>query len=449
MNKPMATYADREAFIPYRRTDLIKLCLEEGRLEPPEAEKFKNFCDILTAYYHFELHQSLECLKDNFAPFNPDTDTRLLADPSPAQLQAMETELVQTFETILERANYVSLSRPVLEKALGEKSLIDLNTKVDFADFEQMVFYHRGDTYKTTTFKKFFIKEVEREINIFERVVLLLKFKDEAYFKAKEVKLKDLTFTPGKMYIYLYKNIPKHDLELLFPNVQTSMTWKDRLLFGVPAIGAAIPLVIRVLPQILIVIGVILFFVAGQSVARDIANVDDEAVRNIIPVLLALVSVSFTLGGFAVKQYLNYKNKQIRFQKQVMETLFFQNLNNNAGVFHALIDAAEEEETKEIILVYYHLLTHKEPLTPEELDDHIEQWMAENFDTKIDFDINGPLGNLQALQNQLVQLGADDPQAPKTSLLSQDEQGRCQVLPPAEAKVFMDYLWDNLFRYAA
>ena len=40
-------------------------------------------------------------------------------------------------------------------------------------------------------------------------------------------------------------------------------------------------------------------------------------------------------------------------------------------------DAAEEEETKEIILVYYHLLTSPDPLTPAQLDDRIERWMEE------------------------------------------------------------------------
>jgi len=33
----MAVYEDREAFIPYRRTDLIELCIEDGKLSPADV----------------------------------------------------------------------------------------------------------------------------------------------------------------------------------------------------------------------------------------------------------------------------------------------------------------------------------------------------------------------------------------------------------------------------
>ncbi len=441
----MAVYEDREAFIPYRRSDLIDMCLEEGHFSPEEAQKFRQFCEILTAYYHFEFHRTLEVLKDNFAPYNPDRDTKPRTKPTPAQLAELETNLVTAFKTVLESANYNPLSEADLQRAFEEESLVELKTQVDFDDFEQMLCYHRGDVCKITTVKKFF-RKVERTIDVFERVVLLLKFKDTAYFAAKKIKIENLDFTPGKMYIYLYKNIPKYDLELLFPNIKISMTWKDRLLFGVPAVGAAVPVIIKALPQLLLVIGVILFFTLGPSVARDL-GADEEAVHNIMPVLVALLSVVVALGGFAFKQYTNYKNKQIKFQKSVTDTLFFRNLDSNAGVFQALIDAAEEEVSKEIILVYYHLLAQQEPLTAERLDNRIEQWMAEKFGTKIDFDINDPLGRLEIIRGKLIKAGQDETSAPELSLLRRDEQGFLHVLPLDSAKTVLDYVWDNLFRY--
>jgi hypothetical protein len=67
----MAIHEDREAFIPYRRTDLIELCLEDGQLAAVDVQKFRNFCSILSAYYHFQFHSYLEKLKNNFAPFDP------------------------------------------------------------------------------------------------------------------------------------------------------------------------------------------------------------------------------------------------------------------------------------------------------------------------------------------------------------------------------------------
>lgn len=435
----MATYNDREAFIPYQRPDLIELCLEDGNLSPDQVQTFRQFCDILSAYYHFEFHQLLEQLKADFAPFNPDTDTKQRATPSPEELNLTEQELVETFKYVLERANYHPLSESDLKQAFEEASLVDLNTEVNFDDFDQMVFFHRGDTMKTTTIKKFF-REREIDVDVFERVALLLKYKDAAYFEEKKADLNDLNFTPGKTYVYLYKNIPRHDLELLFPNIQISMTLKDRLLFIIPAIGAAVPMLFRALPQILIVIGVILFFTLGPTAAEEV-GADEEKVRNFMPVMVALLSLLVAFGGFAFKQYNSYKTKHMKFLKNVTDTLFFRMLVSNAGVFTALIDAAEEEETKEIILVYYHLLTHDGPLTREALDDRVEQWMEEKFGTKIDFDIEGPLRNLEKIRGKMTDDG------PVIPLLSRDERGALHLCSLDESKQIIDYVWDNLFQY--
>src|SRR3990172_368326 len=154
----MAQYSDREPFIPYRRTDIIELCIEEGRLHGEEIQKFRDFCEILSAYFHFKFHRFLETLKDNFAPFNPDNDTRLREQPDPEHKAQMEEQLVKAFVHILKKANYLSMSESVLQKAFTEKSLIELNTKVDFNDFDRVLFFYRGDIVTTTQVKKFFKK---------------------------------------------------------------------------------------------------------------------------------------------------------------------------------------------------------------------------------------------------------------------------------------------------
>ncbi len=363
-------------------------------------------------------------------------------------MKKQENELVSDFQAVLEKANYVAISSESLQRALQETSIIKLKTKVDFADFDQVLCYCRGDIYKIVTVRKFLKKEKEA-INTFERVVLLIKFKDEAYFHQKGVKRKSLMFTPGKMYIYFYKNIPKFDLELLFPNIQISMTWKDRLLFGVPAVGAAIPVILKALPKLALIVGAIFFFVFGSAEIFGLA-VDEKSVRDFMPVLAATLSAVIALGSFAVSQYNNYKNKLIRFRKNITDTLFFKNLANNANVFHALIDAAEEEECKEIILAYYHLLTSHEPLTAEQLDRKIEQWMNQKFEVKINFDIQGPIDNLESIRRNVILKHpdkADKVGCTEVALLKKDAQGRCQVLPLDEAKALVDSIWDNIFLY--
>lgn len=446
----MAVYQDREAFIPYRRSDLIELCIEDGQLTAGDVQKFRDFCEILAAYYHFQLHHTLEILKDNFTFFNPDSDTKTRTQPTRKQLVEMQDKLVSVFTTLLERGNYNPLSKEMLQEAFQAGSLIQLKTDIDFNDFDRVVCYYRGDTETTIEVQKFF-KKIKKKIQVFERVALLLKFKDTDYFKSKKVKLDKLNFTPGKMYLYYYKNIPKYDLEFLFPNIKVSMTWKDRLLLIVPTIGAAVSVLIKLLPQLLVIVGVIYFLLFGESSLSHLnisAENVEQYINNINGLLVIVLSLLVALGGVGVRQYTNYTLKKIKFQKNVTDTLFFRNLANNASVFGALVDAAEEEECKEIILAYYHLMTSKSPLTPQQLDDKIEVWMEEKFGTKIDFDINGPLRNLQSICGKVIKDGMDEADVSQRAMLVYDDQGYCRVPSLDDAKTIIDYVWDNAFLYA-
>ncbi|MEO1376194.1 MAG: TMEM143 family protein, partial [Cyanobacteria bacterium J06635_10] len=339
----MTFQENREAFIPYRRMDIIQLCLDDGQLDAADTQKFEDFCEILSSYYHFRFHKTLEDIKNNYVPFNPNADVEALSAASFEQYDKMESIVIDSFEHILQRANYIRLPENLIKQALGKKSLIDLKTEVDFDDFERVICYYRGDSYKTVIRKKLFFWKQEKRVDIYERIVLLIKFKEAAYFLAKKEKIKELKFIPNKMYVYFYKNIPQFDIDLLFPNVSTSMNWKDRLLFGVPAIGAAIPLILKALPNILLLVAAILLVLNAEPLVEQL-KVEQYQVRDIMPILVATLSLGIALGGFAFKQYSNYKSKKIKFQNDVTETLFFKNLGNNDSVFQMFIDIAEEEE---------------------------------------------------------------------------------------------------------
>jgi len=445
----MTVFPFREAFIPYSRHEIIELCLADGKIAIADRQEFREFCQILAAYYHFKLHSCLEDLKFNFVPFNPDSienPAREFPDGN-LELQQREDSLIDTFESILKRANYYPISKKAIAKALLEDSLFDLKTEVDFDDFDRMICYCRGESIDIVKQKKWWLKTVERKVDVYRRVVLLIKFKSERHFKGKPVPTEELNFKPGKIYLYLYKNLSKLDIEFIFPNIEMSMTWKDRLLFGVPAIGAAVPLFLKVLPQIILITGVIVYLALGHQPIDEL-QVKEEDVRNIAPLLVAVLSLLVTLGGFAFKQYTSYKNKQIKFQKNVTETLFYRNIANNSGVFQYLIDAAEEEECKEIILAYYHLLTSSNPLTPSQLDYKIESWMAEKFNTIIDFDIEKPLKSLSEIQIVSQDLNKNNYSQKQVSLLQRDRQNRCHILPLSEAKRVLDLIWDRLFEYS-
>ncbi|MEO1673397.1 MAG: DUF3754 domain-containing protein, partial [Cyanobacteria bacterium J06631_2] len=226
----MTVFKSREAFIPYSRQEVVDLCLADGKIAIAEQEDFREFCEILIAYYHFKLHRSLETLKSSFFPLNPDISSqqsgKLLRS---AELKQQEDELISTFISILQRANYFPVPKRELKKALEEDSLFDLKTDVDFDAFERMICYCRGDDSTSITLKKWGFRTVQHKIDIYQRVVLLIKFKDEQHYQDKPTADNELSFKPGKIYLYLYKNLSKLDLEFIFPNIEMSMNWKDRL----------------------------------------------------------------------------------------------------------------------------------------------------------------------------------------------------------------------------
>jgi len=436
-----ADAAPREAFIPFLRRDLVEMCLRDEGLTDDYRDGFRDLCEILVSHLHFEFHRTVEGIKEHYAPFNPDRETRSVREGGPGEAEHEEA-LVQLFRTVAERANYAEIGADRIRECFEAVTLIDLRTHVDLEDFERVVCFARGDVFKTTTVKKWFRRR-EVRVDVLQRVLLLLKYKDASHFAAKKKRRSEAeeAFQPGKIYTYFYKDVPKFDLELLFPNVEVGMNFKDKVLFAVPAVGGSIGVLAKALPQVLIIVGAILFFTAGPTWALKV-GVTEDSVRNFMPVVTALMGVVMALGGLAFKQWSSYRKKRIAFLKDVSEQLFFRNLATNRSVFHRLVDSAEEEEGKEMILVLHHLLTGPaEGLTRSELDARIEGWMEERFGEAIDFDIAGALGNL-ANRRGPTRDGAD------AALVEEGPDGRLRALPVEDAKHVLDHLWDSAYGYA-
>jgi len=101
----------------------------------------------------------------------------------------------------------------------------------------------------------------------------------------------------------------------------------------------------------------VILFVTFGSLDIEQLKVSEEEVRNVMPCWSPCYHW-WSHWAALLKQYASYKNKKIKYQKNVTETLFSKNLASNTGAFHSYW-CRWEEECKEIILVYYHLLTSK------------------------------------------------------------------------------------------
>lgn len=376
---------NRNRFIPFRKVDVIEMCINDSRLSKYDQNLFRQLCHILGSLIHFEFHHQVEMLKDCYAPFNPDADTRLNFDYSEQNKKALQKNLVEGLAAILNAANFQKITETDLEEALKEESLFKIRLRVDFNDFEEVIFYQRGESTKEETLIKFFgLKKEPITFTNYERVVIYIKFKKEDYFKAK--RQKNLYFTPGSTIIKLFQNVPKADLEMLFPNSEVRMKTVDKLIIAIPAAVSGIVLTATKLGASILLIGSVVSFWLGLT--KKEVKIEQQH-------LIALGLGLGTLGGFLFKQISKFKNRKIKFMKALSDNLYFKNLDNNTGVFHHLIDTAEEEEFKEAILAYYFLLVEDRDLTITELDETVERWFENKHNCRINFEIEDALHKLE------------------------------------------------------
>jgi Protein of unknown function (DUF3754) len=409
----MTDPAPARRFIPFRKRDIIEMCLGRGELDAAAQAPFREFCRLLESVFHFDFHAQLEALKDGYAASDPDAATRRVAGTAPA-----DARMVELLTGLLDKANYERLTQADIEQALHESSLFNVRLHVDFGDFSEVLLFCRGATQREEAVREWFglRRRTLRFVN-YDRVVLYLRLRPD--FDPARSTLP--VGGGGAVLLRLFQNVPKADLEMLFPNTRIRMRTIDKLMIGVPAAVSGGIILTTKLSATLVVLGSLFGFWLGLKAKP--AALDGAA-------LTALLVGLATLAGYFWKQFSNYKNRKLRFMQMLTQNLYFKNLDNNAGVFHRLVDEAEEEECKEAILAYYFLLVQGRPLTHAELDGAVEQWLRERHDCTIDFEVDDALDKLKRL-DLVVESGA-----------------QLSAVPLPEALARLDRRWDDYFRYA-
>jgi hypothetical protein len=178
----MASYHDRESFLPFRNAELAELLAQEPALAPHGAEHFRRFSKLLQRVYHAEFHPQRQQLKEDFAPFDPDRATRAAPPLPPELLEQHEARLFSGFRQVLTRANYHPISQEDLDRAFASESLFHISLSVDFNDFERYLLFRRGDVAFHHTVKPWLRKPKQVPVPAYERVAMLLKFQDAPSF---------------------------------------------------------------------------------------------------------------------------------------------------------------------------------------------------------------------------------------------------------------------------
>lgn len=407
-----------ERFIPFRKQDIIQMCSQE-LTEASSTQSFKQFCQLLSSVMHFDYHELLESLKNNYAPFDPNADTQQLNNLSLEQREQCQKAFAENFAKVLNAANFEKVTEQDLQEALTEESLFKVRLEVEFEDFEQVVFFRRGESQLSETITSLWgFRKQKISFTNYDRVAIYITFKDKAYFEQK--KKKPIGYEPSSTIVKLFQNVPKADLEMLFPNSEVRMRPIDKVIIGASAVvGGAVVLVTKLGASIVLLSALLAFWLGWRS----------ESVAMTQQHFISFGLGMGVFGGFIFKEWSKFKNRKIKFMKALSDNLYFKNLDNNAGVFHTLIDSAEDEDFKETLLAYTFLLISPKGLSASKLDMKIEHWFESKYHCQLDFEIPDALDKLERMQ-----------------LVSFDGEFY-QALPLTQAKYHLNQRWDNIFNH--
>lgn len=387
----MAKPPDRDRFIGFRRREIVDLLCREDA----DPARFRLFARSVEAHFHAAFQPRLERLKEHYFPFSPDRDLRTLETWTDEDLERHEAGLLSNLTTVLDDANYEEVTKAELEHALKEESLFKVNLAIDFHAFDRYTLYRRGDVVHHVEVPRFPRRKKTLAVPTFERVAMLVRFQSKAYFE-KQKKGKELLFEPGSVVIKLFKNVPKADLEMLLPMTEVRMGWRDGAVLVGPGLVGAVLVVLKTGTPLLLA-GTILWSLVKAQFAKGENPFDLSLTYEHVAVLATAIFALGIIGAFVVKQWINFKNRKLRFLKLLSDSLYFKNLDNNEGVFLRLVDQAEEEESKEVILAYA-FLRRSGPLTEAALDQAIEAWLEEHAQVHVDFEVDDALAKLVRLE---------------------------------------------------
>jgi hypothetical protein len=397
----MTTSWRREHAIPLRTADLVRRLADDPQLAPPERELFAQFCRLVTATFHHEYHAWLEELEELYAPFNPDSATVVLRPCTEEQRDQLIPELFGKFSLLLERANYRRLSQAEIDQAVGTASDWGVHLQVDFSVFDRLEVYARGSVLERRTRRTWrrWYRAEEVDVPLYQRLVVMFRLRQHKDLR-REIDVKPV-------YIKLFKNIPQQDIDMLLPATRFRLTLLDRGKIILPTLSGIAIAVYK------IVQGALLVAFAG------------------LYGMLAVLGLVGGTVGYGVKSFLGYLRTKEKYQLSLTRSLYFQNLDNNAGVLYRLLDEAEEQECLESILAHS-LLSRRadgEGWTQDQLDREAEAYLSELLGFAVDFEVGDALA-------KLARLGC----ATKTAA------GRWRAVPLAAALAQLDRAWDGYFR---
>jgi hypothetical protein len=413
----LETPPPRENFIPIARFALIDRLTDSKAWPDGGAAEARRFFKYLDYWRHQQYSARLFELGQDYEVFSPDSDLLQTREYTDQERRDQQRRVVEGVEQLLVRANFSRIDPSHVETILSKETHYGLDLSVDLRDFEELLIYYRGASNKTQERRRLvrFMRKEEFEVPTFRRLFVLFKLKpferrvqevmerlrlDRKNAEKHVRRLRAMLpadISEDNIYLKLFKNMPRSDIEMAFPNTRIRFRMVDKLKLGVTS-GAGV----------------------GMSIAGLAGKI--TVLANPITAIPALAG----LGGVAFRQFMSFMNQRQRYMVIMAQNLYFHALADNRSAILTLADRAAQEDIKEDLLLYTVLA--KESVNRGELkqvDEAIEKYLLDTFGIHVDFDVQEALGRL-----------LDD------GMVVEEADGTLRALPPREAALLLDQKWD-------
>jgi hypothetical protein len=391
----------REAFVPMQTTDLVEFLAQHPGLNTTDQAQFRQLASLILSLLHHLYRQRHVQLTCAYAPLDPDRDTRLTCVPTSTHRDRMAEEVFTRIQDVLQRANYRRLSPQDIQEALQAASQWGIRMRVNFGTLRRLEVYSRGSVIgrrSRRNWRNFFRYEMF-DVPLHQRLVVVFRT-FEGHKSAEQ-------FDSRRIYLRMFKNVPQQDVDMMLPASGIQMSWIDHSRIVLPSMYAVAMTLWRVLRNVLLLTLVGLFKT------------------------LALVFIVLFAIGFGVKSMFTYTvNTRRRYLLNMAQSLYYQNLDNNAGVMYRLLEDGEQQEACETVLAYFVaavVFSGRSDITLAEISSQCEAILLEATGVSVTFDVDDAL-------RDLVHLG-----------ILKMNQDHWAALPLQDAVKQLDATWDNWF----
>lgn len=420
-------------FVPLRVGDLVTVLTRRPELPDGDRDAFRRFGEMVQHIYHFEQHKDLLRLKSAFGPYNPDADTHAIASDAEGSDRPKLDRIFEEVELLARRANFRPLSKADIDAALASRTSAGLNMDVDFSVFDRYAMYVRGKVRVRQARSLWWWPwaMADEEVDAFQRMLVVMKLRPHP-------RLNKMVDT-DHVHLKAFKDIPCADVEMLIPGARVKFTQYDKGMISFPIITALLITTWTFFKQIiLVVLATLLAYYVSKELATQLQPPEASEVRGWSEVwrdalkAAALFSIAMVAFGAGYRAWFSYQHKKTVYNLRLTESLYFQSIASNAGVLTWLLDEAEEQECREVILGYFFLLVKGNAeggWTEQQLDSAVEAFLRDKVGRDVDFEVDDAVGKLRSLKLVL------------------EENGRFRARTLPECLTLLDERWDNYFPY--